>query len=158
MIESSVSWRWVFWMMMLFAGVCTVIAIVLLPETYAPVILLAKKKKLSKEDPVGSKDLYSEYEKQDWSTKAIINRTLLRPFHMLVLEPILLLITIYFSIVYGLLFARKRSYFFPSFAFHISKLFAKQNIFQCLKLFQSFLWKDAASQLAKRASCSSVLE
>lgn len=111
MVESSVSWRWVFWMMMLFAGVCTAIVIAFLPETYAPVILLAKKKKLSKEDPAGSKDLYAEYEKQDWSIRAIINRTLLRPFYMLVLEPILLLITIYFSIVYGLLFARKHSYF-----------------------------------------------
>lgn len=82
--------------------------IITLPETYAPVILLEKKKKLSKEDPVGSKDLYAEHEKQDWSIKPVIRRTIFRPFVMLALEPILLLITIYFSIVYGLLFARKR--------------------------------------------------
>ena len=83
--------------------------IVLLPETYAPVILLKKKNKLSKEDPIGSKDLYAEHEKQDWSITAIIRRTIFRPFHMLVLEPILVMITIYFSIVYGLLFGRKPS-------------------------------------------------
>ena len=100
---------------MLFAGVCTTIIIIFLPETYAPVILLKKKKKLSKEDPVGGKDLYAEHEKQDWSIVAVIHRTVFRPFHMLALEPILLLITIYFSIVYGLLFGRKRS----SFPFHL---------------------------------------
>ena len=90
--------------------------IVLLPETYAPVILLKKKNKLSKEDPIGSKDLYAEHEKQDWSIMAIIRRTIFRPFHMLVLEPILVMITIYFSIVYGLLFGRKHSPF-PSFVY-----------------------------------------
>ena len=100
--------------MMAFAGVCTIIMIVLLPETYAPVILLKKKNKMRKEDPVGTKDLYAEHEKQDWSFEAVIRRTIFRPFHMLVLEPILVMVTIYFSIVYGLLFGRKRSFFLPS--------------------------------------------
>ena len=104
--------------MMAFAGVCTIIMIVLLPETYAPVILLKKKNKMRKEDPVGTKDLYAEHEKQDWSFGAVIRRTIYRPFHMLVLEPILVMVTIYFSIVYGLLFGRKRS-FFPSLMFYI---------------------------------------
>lgn len=85
--------------------------IAILPETYAPVILLAKVKKLREEDPVGSKNLYAEHEKQDWSIMGVIRRTLFRPFHMLALEPILVLITIYLSIVYGLLFACN----FPSF-------------------------------------------
>jgi DHA1 family multidrug resistance protein-like MFS transporter len=97
--------------MMIFAGVTTAMMIVLLPETYAPVILLKKKKKLRKEDPVGSKDIYAEHEKQDWSIMAVIHRTIFRPFYMLVLEPILVMVTIYLSIVYGLLFGRKHSYF-----------------------------------------------
>ena len=92
--------------------------IVLFPETYAPVILLKKKDKLSEEDPVGSKDLYTEHEKQDWSIAAVIHRTIFRPFHMLALEPILVMITIYFSTVYGLLFGRKHSSFL-SFMFYI---------------------------------------
>jgi len=104
-IENGVSWRWVFWVMMFFAGGCTLIAVPFLPETYAPVILLKKVKRLRKEDPVGNKHLYAEHEKQDWSTRGVVNRTLLRPFKMLAMEPILVLITIYLSIVYGLLYA-----------------------------------------------------
>ena len=115
-VDSLVSWRLLFWVMMVFAGVCTTIMIILLPETYAPVILLNKKDKLSKEDTVGNKDLYAEHERQDWSFGAVIRRTIFRPFHMLALEPILVMITIYFSIVYGLLFGRKQSSFF-SFVF-----------------------------------------
>ena len=93
--------------MMIFAGACTTIMVVFLPETYAPIILLKKTKKLRKEDPVASKGLYAEHEKQDWSTMGVIHRTLFRPFHMLAVEPILVLITIYLSIVYGLIYGRK---------------------------------------------------
>ena len=100
--------------MMIFAGVSTAIVMVLFPETYAPVILLEKKNKLIKEDPIGSKDLYAEHEKQDWSITAVIHRTIFRPFHMLVLEPILVLVIFYLSVVYGILYGRKRLYL-PSF-------------------------------------------
>ena len=84
---------------------------VFLPETYAPIILLKKKNKLVKEDPVGNKHLYAAHEKQDWSIKAVIQRTVFRPFHMLALEPILVMVIIYLSVVYGLLYGRKRLYF-----------------------------------------------
>lgn len=49
--------------------------------------------------------MYAEHERQDWSIKGVIHRTLFRPFQMLVKEPILVLITIYLSVVYGLLYA-----------------------------------------------------
>ncbi|KAG6845939.1 hypothetical protein H0H93_015960 [Arthromyces matolae] len=98
MIQSGVDWRWVFWVMMIFAGVCTLGVVVAIPETYAPVILLKKAKRLRKADPVANKDVYAEHEKQDWSIRGVIHRTLFRPFHMLVLEPVLVLITIYLSL------------------------------------------------------------
>ncbi|KAH9476296.1 Ascochitine biosynthesis cluster MFS transporter [Psilocybe cubensis] len=104
-VDSPASWRWIFWVMFFFAGACTLIIIPVLPETYAPVILLKKTQRLRKEDPEGSKDLYAEHEKQDWSFKGVVQRTLFRPFSMLLGEPILMLITVYLSIVYGLLYA-----------------------------------------------------
>lgn len=104
-IESSLSWRWVFWVMMIFAGVCTLLAAVFLPETYAPIILLHKARRLRIADPERYKDLYAEAERQKWSFKELMHRTILRPFKMLLQEPILVIITIYMSIVYGLLYA-----------------------------------------------------
>lgn len=62
---------------------------------------------MRKADPEGSKHLYAEHEKQDWSLSGLTQRYLYRPVHMLTLEPILVLVTIYLSIVYGLLYARK---------------------------------------------------
>jgi len=98
--------------MMVFAGVCTLLLIATLPETYAPetyapVILLKKARKLRRQDPLMNKDLFAEHEKGDWSAKGLLDRTLFRTFKMLALEPILLLTTVYVSIVYGLLYSRK---------------------------------------------------
>ncbi|KAJ6480272.1 MFS polyamine transporter [Mycena sanguinolenta] len=104
-LESSLSWRWVFWVMMMFAGTCTAITILTMPETYAPVILLRKAKALRKADPTRNKHVFAAHEKQDWSFGAVLHRTLFRPFKMLASEPILLLITVYLSLVYGVLYA-----------------------------------------------------
>lgn len=127
MLESGTGWRWVFWVMMIFSGIMAVLTIFLVPETYAPVILYKKVglrhplpvfvfsltnqtppqvKALRKADPVKNKNLFAAYEKQDWSIGGVINRTLFRPFHMLFVEPTLFLITIYISVVYGVLYAR----------------------------------------------------
>ncbi|KAI0049050.1 MFS general substrate transporter [Auriscalpium vulgare] len=102
---SSLGWRWVFWVMMIFAGACTSFAFLFLPETYAPAILAAKAKRLRKQDPVGNKDVFAESERVQWSPKELIHRTILRPFKMLLVEPILLLVTVYLSVVYGVLYA-----------------------------------------------------
>ncbi|CDO78123.1 hypothetical protein BN946_scf184725.g2 [Trametes cinnabarina] len=102
---SPLGWRWVFWIMMIFAGTCTVIAILFLPETYAPVLLQWKAQRLRKADPEGNAKVYAEHERSDWSPKGIFHRTLYRPIQMLLLEPILILVTLYLSLVYGILYA-----------------------------------------------------
>lgn len=40
--SSSVTWRWIYWVMMMFAGACTAVAAIFLPETNASVLLLKK--------------------------------------------------------------------------------------------------------------------
>ncbi|CCF52968.1 putative mfs-multidrug-resistance transporter [Ustilago hordei] len=102
--QSYLAWRWVFWIMMIFAGLCWVITVLFLPETFTPILLVRKAKRLRKLDPQGNKDLYAPHERSDWSLGGIAHRTLLRPFQILAQEPILVLITIYVSIVYGILY------------------------------------------------------
>ena len=45
-VDSQLSWRWVFWAMMIFAGACTVVMLFTLPETYAPILLLKKVREM----------------------------------------------------------------------------------------------------------------
>ena len=103
--ESYLGWRWVFWIMLIFSVACWLLAFVCLPETFAPVLLVKKAKKLRKQDPEKNANLYAPHERGDWSLSGIVHRTLYRPFEILVLEPILVLVTIYLSIVYGLLYS-----------------------------------------------------
>ncbi|KAJ6449964.1 MFS polyamine transporter [Mycena sanguinolenta] len=103
-LNAGLTWRWVYWVMMMWAGAVTALVIVGLPETYAPVILLNKVKALRKADPHGNRHLFAGHEKQDWSFKGVSERTLLRPFRMLAGEPILILITIYLTVLYGVLY------------------------------------------------------
>ncbi|KAJ7620403.1 major facilitator superfamily domain-containing protein [Roridomyces roridus] len=77
---------------------------IFLPETYAPVILLRKVKERRRANPEGSKRLYAAHEKQDWSPWGIVKRTLFRPFIMLSQELILVLVTIYLSLIYGVMY------------------------------------------------------
>ncbi|KAJ7611271.1 major facilitator superfamily domain-containing protein [Roridomyces roridus] len=102
--STSLNWRWVFWVGMMFAGACTLFTAIFLPETYAPVILLRKVKERRRADPEGSKQLYAAHEKQDWSPWGIMKRTLFRPFIMLSQELILVLVTIYICLIYGVMY------------------------------------------------------
>ena len=98
---------------MIFAGVCT-LTLFFLPETYAPVLLARKAERLRAQDPQKYEHLYAEHEKQDWSFGGVMKRTIFRPFHMLFLEPILVLVTVYLSLVYGLLYARTSPLYLPN--------------------------------------------
>ena len=102
--SDDLGWRWVFLVMMFFAASCTLLAYVV-PETYAPVLLAQKAKRLRAADPVKNKDIYAESERVSWTLYAILERTIFRPFKMLLVEPILLLATIYVSLAYGVMYA-----------------------------------------------------
>lgn len=102
---SYLGWRWVFWIMGIFALLCWSLVVAFLPETYAPVLLAKRAKSMRAEQPEKNAAVFAELERADFSFKSIVTRTLLRPFIMLVKEPILALITLYLSVIYGLLYA-----------------------------------------------------
>ena len=108
--EDTGNFRWVFWVMTMFAGTCSVLTILFLPETYAPVLLLWRAERLRKAEPEKNAQLYAEHERSDWSVRGIIHRTVYRPVQMLIQEPILVLVTVYLSLVYGVLYASKPSH------------------------------------------------
>jgi hypothetical protein len=91
--------------MMIFAGSCTLLGFFFLPETFAPVLLAQKAKRLRKADPEMNKEIYAESERVSWAPSAVLERTIFRPFKMLLVEPILLLSTIYLSVAYGVIYA-----------------------------------------------------
>ncbi|KAI8459071.1 major facilitator superfamily domain-containing protein [Phakopsora pachyrhizi] len=101
-VSSFLGFRWVFWIMMILSSASWLMALFNLPETYAPILLTRRAKKLRK--VTGNPMLHSLHEKLEFSLMGVLHRTIFRPFEMLATEPILAIVTLYLSIVYGLLF------------------------------------------------------
>jgi DHA1 family multidrug resistance protein-like MFS transporter len=65
---------------MIFAGSCTLLGF-FLPETFVPVLLAQKAKRLRKADPEKNKEIYAESERVNWAPSAVLDRTYdLSPF------------------------------------------------------------------------------
>ena len=106
--QSHLGWRWTAWITMIMAGLFGGICFVILPETYAPVLLQRKAKKIritTKNQAVRAK-----FEESPVDFKNIVTRILGRPFIMLALEPILLLVTLYTSFIYGIIYLLFEAY------------------------------------------------
>lgn len=99
---SYLGWRWTQWITMIMAALFGIIGFLVIPESFAPVLLQRKAKKLRFERKNWA--LHAKAEESQINFKEIAQKYLLRPFAMLAMEPILLLITIYMSFIYGVLY------------------------------------------------------
>ncbi|OWZ29802.1 polyamine transporter 1 [Cryptococcus neoformans AD2-60a] len=105
---SGTNWRWVYWILTIFAGVCLAVIVIFVPETYAPKILAQKAKRLRKDTQ--EERWYAPLERQDHSLKARLNDIVCKPFIILALEPMLQAVTLYMSFVYGLVYLLFEAY------------------------------------------------
>ncbi|KAH8905288.1 multidrug resistant protein [Coniochaeta sp. PMI_546] len=101
-LSDAAGWRWLYWIQLILAFVVWVLITFTVPETYAPTILARRARKLRKE----TKD-ESHVTEQDLDMRPMSERLgifLLRPFQLLFTELIVLLISLYMSVLYGLLY------------------------------------------------------
>lgn len=101
LISVKASWRWVYYFMLIFSACLYGIVVIFLPETHHQTILKRRAKKLRK--LTGDERYRAISEVKVRKLKEIMNDTLLRPI-ILLSELIVFLITIYMSIIYGLLY------------------------------------------------------
>lgn len=100
-LSESAGWRWVEGLLAVFAGLLGIITIVALPETYAPVLLRKRAERLSQI----TGDVYRsklDVEKGKTPPGTILKTALSRPWVLLFCEPIVLLISLYHAIIYGM--------------------------------------------------------
>ncbi|KUM64156.1 hypothetical protein ACN42_g2937 [Penicillium freii] len=91
-------WRWVFWLPTIISSVLGVLLLIIYRETYKVIILERKAKKLRRE--TDNPELRSRYERDETLSHKLFS-TSVRPLTLLFRSTILLLSTIYLSIVYG---------------------------------------------------------
>lgn len=94
-------WRWAEWTVLLAAGVIMVLLLLMMPETYAPLLLRWKAEHLRR--ITGDERYRSQLEVVEATLGSRLRTSMTRPFQMAT-EPIILAMTLYLSVVYIVLF------------------------------------------------------
>ncbi|ODV66687.1 MFS general substrate transporter [Hyphopichia burtonii NRRL Y-1933] len=95
------TWRWVFWAFLIISGFFVGLFMILIPETHGPTILKRRSKWLRKKTGDQSYKTFAELAPKNFKETA--KQSLLRPL-ILLGELIVFLITLYMSVIYGLLY------------------------------------------------------
>lgn len=101
-LELKEDWRWIFYVMLWFAGI-TEILMLTIPETLGPIVLLNKARRLRKLKVPGYENIKAPIEVTDRSLIGIYKVALTRPWKILI-DPISFAVAIYLSVVYALLY------------------------------------------------------
>jgi DHA1 family multidrug resistance protein-like MFS transporter len=101
-VESHLGWRWTEWLVTIMGGVAFALDLVLLEETYPPVILVAKASELRRRTL--NWGIHARQEEIEVDFRALVSKNFSRPLRMLFGEPIVLALSIYTAFIYGLLY------------------------------------------------------
>jgi MFS family permease len=101
-LSDATNWRWLYWIQLIMAGIVWVLISFTVPETYAPTILARRAKKLR--TSTGDDSYMTEQELDSRSLSDRLRVFLIRPFQLLFGELIVFLISLYMSVLYGLLY------------------------------------------------------
>lgn len=109
----AIGWRWTFWIA-LFWAVSSAVPLIFLPETYAPVLLVHRARRLRKEaaaaaaaDPTVTNNntiIVAAHERNPLSLPQLATRVLARPLRMLALEPIVTASCAYLALCYAIFY------------------------------------------------------
>jgi len=105
---SHLGWRWTLYLPAILGFVNLGLMLLFLYETFAPLALVKKAQKLRQR--TGNWAIHADHEKMELDLAAIIRKHLTRPLRMLVTEPIVLLVSMYMSFIYGLVYALLKAY------------------------------------------------
>ncbi|EPE07592.1 mfs transporter [Ophiostoma piceae UAMH 11346] len=106
-IYCGLNWRWTQYITVIIQGFILALDVILIDESYTPILLVRKARKLRK--ATGNQDLYAQWEKNPVSLRALAVKFGLRPLQILG-TPICLFITIYLSFIYGVYYASLASF------------------------------------------------
>ncbi|KAL6908839.1 major facilitator superfamily domain-containing protein [Trichoderma evansii] len=101
-LSDAAGWRWLYWIQLILAGCVYILLTFTVPETYAPTILSRRAKKLRQE--TGDESYVTEQDIDERTMGERLKVFMIRPFQLLFTELIVLLISLYMSVLYGLLY------------------------------------------------------
>ena len=108
--SSFVSWRWTEWITLIISGLVLFLVVLFQPETYAPVLLKWKAHHLR--HLTGDTRYRADIEVRQETFLHRLTHALYRPFVLTFREPIIILITLYMTVIYIILFTFLNGYTF----------------------------------------------
>ncbi|CRG87382.1 putative MFS-type transporter C409,08 [Talaromyces islandicus] len=124
------NWRWMMWVMAIASGTTAFAAICFQRETYGPILLQWKKKRLESEKPNISYQTGHENH-----GKGLLRRAFTRPMRLLFTSPICAFMSLYLALIYGILYLHLIT---------ITLLFGSTPIYGLF----SYRWTDGTTGLA----------
>ncbi|OCK82986.1 MFS general substrate transporter [Lepidopterella palustris CBS 459.81] len=100
--QSYLGWRWTEYLTAIMAFSFGLLGFLVVPESYHPTLLQRRAKKLR--HATRNWAIHAKADETQVDLKSIANKYLVRPFIMLALEPILLLVTLYIALIYGIIY------------------------------------------------------
>ena len=107
-VESYLGWRWTEYLPAIMGFFATFCNIFFLEETYPPVILVEKAADLRRRTK--NWGIHAKQEEIEVDLRELVTKNFTRPLRILFTEPIVLLLSIYMSFIYGLLYMALGSY------------------------------------------------
>ncbi|CAN8103718.1 unnamed protein product [Discula destructiva] len=101
-VDSSLGWRWTMYITAIMGFVSFGLDLVFLEETYPPQILVARAAELRRR--TGNHFIHAKQEEIEVDLRELMEKNFTRPMRLLFQEPIILLLSIYMSFVYGILY------------------------------------------------------
>lgn len=101
-VESYLGWRWTMYVTAIMGFVSFGLDLVFLEETYPPQILVAKAAELRRRTQ--NHFIHAKQEEIEVDFRELVEKNFSRPMRLLFQEPIVLLLSIYMSFVYGILY------------------------------------------------------
>ncbi|KAL7951834.1 major facilitator superfamily domain-containing protein [Trichoderma barbatum] len=95
-------WRWTYYVLLIWAAVMWVAIVLLVPETYHPILLRDKARKIRKD--TGDERWLAPSEKTQKTVVQAISTSLQTPFKLLIFEPMCLSLCIFTAILLGILY------------------------------------------------------
>ncbi|KAJ5765264.1 hypothetical protein N7520_004823 [Penicillium odoratum] len=102
-----VSWRWCFWIGLICSGASFPL-IIMMPETYGPVVLKRRAMKLRKD--TGNSNIVSPLEVESRDIRQMFLITISRPFRMIIHEYIVSLTSLYLALAYAIFYLYFEAY------------------------------------------------
>ncbi|PLB39031.1 MFS transporter [Aspergillus candidus] len=101
-IAENTTWRWVFYSTSIVDAFIQFAGLFFLRETYGPRILRDRAKQLRKD--TGDESYQTEDERQNKTLLQVLRTSLVRPFRLLLTQPIVQVIAVYMAYIYGIMY------------------------------------------------------